>query len=573
MRNPGPVSQTRRERQTDAIAEAKQKLFPPLRNRILAQAAEALSGERPDIAEPLVAKVLQANARNPDALNLLADIRRRQNRFDEAERLVAQCVELSPRSAGFRYNYAVILRRLDRFDDALARIEELLKDEPQNPLFREQRAVLLAHLGRHAEALDCRRTLAEENRGSAELWLEYAHSLRGLGSGADCVAAYHHALALSPSSISIYLHLANLKTYRFSAQEILEMESLIARHGLSATERGDLHFALGKAFGDEARYAKSFEHYAKGNALRRIGAEYDCEAIATHRQNCEQGFTREYFSSRTGWGSRATGPIFIVGMPRSGSTLVEQILSSHTAVEGLGELPNLDTVVGKRLSAFAPDLPAHELRIGGRFEFRRGLLEILARAIEQTDAQHFRNMGEEYLELTSQQRASKSPYFSDKGLRNFGHIGWICVALPNAKIVDARRHPLDCGWSCFRSHFPGGQAFGHRLSDIGHVYANYARLMGHFDRVLPGRIHRVIYEDLVAEPEAEIRRLFAYLELPFEDECLRFHENKRAVKTLSSEQVRTPLYQEGVGQWKPYEGYLGPLKLSLGTVLANYRQP
>jgi hypothetical protein len=394
--------------------------------------------------------------------------------------------------------------------------------------------------------------------------------LRAAGSTDACIAAYRRAIELAPASSAVYLHLANLKTYRFTAAEIAQMEQRLATPGVSGAERADLHSALGKACADEHLYAKAFDNYAKGNALRRLGIDFDPGRLAAHRRNCEALFTREFFESRKGWGFPDPAPIFIVGMPRSGSTLVEQILSSHSAIEALGERPDLDVVAGRLLARKEEGHPEHEFWIGGWFEFREGLIRAFPRVVEALNSDEARGVGEEYLTLTRSRRDAGLPHFTDKGLRNFGYVGLIHLALPNARIIDVRRHPLDCGWSCFRSHFPGGQPFANRLSDIGQVYAEYVRLMTHFEKVLPGRIYRLIYENLVADPEAELRRLFEYLGLPFEDGCLRFHEKQRVAGTLSAQQVRTPLYRSGVGQWRPYEEWLGPLKTALGGTLRAY---
>lgn len=559
------------EADTDLFAEARHRLFPPLRNNMLARAADALAANRSDLAEPLISKVLERSPDEADALNLMADVARRERRFEDAERLLAQCVALAPNSPGFRFNQAVILRRLDRFEEALEHLNGLLRADPRNPLYRNQLAMVLRAMGRHEEALVYFQKLAEENPDAVALWIDYANALRNAGLGYNCVAAYHKALALSPSSLSIYSHLADLKTYRFMPAEIAQMESQLARSDLSAADRGNLHFALGKAYDDEAQYAKAFDNFAKGNALMRIGNEYDAENLTAYGQTCERIFDEQFFRERSGWGSASGAPIFIVGMPRSGSTLMEQILSSHSAIEGLGELPNLDNVVGECFSELEGGRSASDFRITGRFEFRQGLVESIPRVLPRLGADDFRTLAENYLELTSRRRSVSRPHFTDKGLRNFGHVGTIAVVFPRAKIIDMRRHPLDCGWSCFRSHFPGGQPFAHRLADIGRVYANYAKLMAHFDRVLPGRVHRVSYEDLVSDVELEIRKVFEFLDLPFEERCLRFHENRRSAGTISSEQVRTPLYQSGIGQSRHYESRLGPLKASLGEVLENYR--
>lgn len=553
----------------DPFAEAKSALLPPLRNRTLAQAAAALTEGRPDIAEPLVSRHLKKHPRDHEALNLLADVARRAGRFEEAENTLVRCLKLSPNSAGYRYNYVLVLRRRNKFEQALAQLDELLSLDPRSPIYRNQKAALLRILGRHADALSYRRELVEEYPTLPDVWLHYAHALRGLGSNDQCVAAYRKALELSPSLIAAYSHLASLKTYRFTAVEIAQMEAQLGRPDLSVQDRADLHFALGKALGEEKSYAKSFDNYAKGNALRRLGVDFDPKLLTAHRLNNQSLFTEAFFRDRQGWGCDSRAPIFIVGMPRSGSTLVEQILSSHSSIEALGELFDLDVIVGETLGRTEGDAP-HLYWIGGWFEFRKGLVQAFSRVVSRLDTGDFRRMGEEYLEVAGSKRRLGRPFFTDKSLRNFGYVGLIHLVFPNAKIVDARRHPFDCGWSCFNSDFPGGQPFATRLSDIGNHYANYVRLMAHFDRVLPGRVHRVIYEDLVANPETVVRQLFEYLELPFEEQCLRFHENERAVATLSSEQVRKPLYKSGIEQWRPYEEWLGPLKVALGPVLEAY---
>jgi predicted Zn-dependent protease len=554
----------------DSFREAREKLFPPLGNKLLAQASDALAQGQIDAAESLVSGFLEKKPRDPAALNLMADIARRAQRFEEAENLLSRCVELAPDSAGYRFNFAVILRRREKYDDALAQLDVLLARDPQNPLFCDQKATVLALLGRQAEALPYRKALAEEYPHLADVWLAYGDVLRGAGSVDECIDAYRRTIACDPDSSAGYLRLADLKTYKFAPLETGQMEKLLSRPGLPAEERADVHSALGEAYDDAEQYAKAFAHYAKGNALRRMGIVFDPQRLATHRVNCEAIFTREFFEARKGWGCPSRAPIFIVGMPRSGSTLVEQILSSHSAIEGIGERPDFDLVVGRLLSRREAGRPEHEFWISGWFEFRAGLVEALPRALETMSSAEVRSIGEDYLESVRTKRTTDRPFMADKGLRNFGYVGLICLALPNARFIDVRRHPLDCGWSCFRSHFPGSQPFANRLGDIGHHYANYVRLMKHFDEVLPGRVHRLVYENLVADPEQEIRRLFDYLELPFEEQCLRFHENRRIVRTLSAQQVRTPLYRSGVGQWLPYDEWLGPLKSALAETLPEY---
>jgi len=312
-------------------------------------------------------------------------------------------------------------------------------------------------------------------------------------------------------------------------------------------------FALGKALEDAAEYAESFAHYQNGNALRLERVPYSADDHSARVRRSKALYTRDFFREREGWGAEATDPIFIVGLPRAGSTLIEQILSSHSAVEGTMELPEILSLTRElRKRTAAPRSTAYH--------------EVLA----ELTAEELRELGERYLERTRIHRKRGAPFFIDKMPNNFAHLGLIHLALPNARIIDARRHPLACGFSGFKQHFARGQSFTYSLNDIGRYYRDYVDLMAHFDAVLPGRVHRVIYENMVEDTEAEVRRLLDYCGLPFEAECLRFFENARPVRTASSEQVRQPIYREGVDHWRHYEPWLGPLKAALGPVLDVY---
>jgi tetratricopeptide (TPR) repeat protein len=535
------------------LVEAGRKLFPPLHNPILAQAAGALAQNRTEVAEQVLSGFLREHPGDPAALNLMADLARRAERLEEAEQFLSRCIALSD-GTGYRFNYAVILRRLGKFEQALAELDKLLAREPRNPLFREQKAKILHDLDRHAEALVCREELAKEFPAAPEISLLYGDSLRSAGYPDQCVAVYRKAVDLAPNLGTVYPRLANLRGYRFTASDIEWLEKQLAIPGRPAEGRANLHFVLGNAYGDQKSYAKSFDHYAKANALQRAGVNSDPQRLTAFRQMCETLFTEGFFRERKGVGCSSDSPIFIVGMPRAGSTLLEQILSAHSAIEGLGEIPDFLEAIDELFHGAGGENP----------------LAAYERTVSRLSAADWRSRGETYLQLTRARRKLERPFFTDKSGSNFTNVGLIYLMLPKAKIIDARRHPLDCGWSCFRSYFPGGQAFSHDLDDIGRHYGDYVRLMAHFDRVLPGCIHRVLYEDLVADPELETRRLFEYLELPFEEQCLRFHENQRTVKTLSGDQVRQPLYKSGVGQWRPYEPLLGPLKAALGPVLEHY---
>ncbi|HKE97270.1 MAG TPA: sulfotransferase, partial [Povalibacter sp.] len=373
------------------------------------------------------------------------------------------------------------------------------------------------------------------------------------GRQESSIDAYRRSIALAPQLGEAWWSLANLKTVRFSSNDLTSMQEQVARQDLTPEDRFHFHFALGKALEDARAYPASFEHYAQGNALRREMISYDPQETTATTGRTMALFTPEFVASRKGVGCPALDPIFIVGLPRSGSTLLEQILASHPLVEGTQELPDIIAI-------------ANEL--GGR--------KTLSGTSKYPDMIHSLSydqllaLGERYLAQTRIQRKTNAPFFIDKMPNNWAHSGLIHLILPNAKIIDARRHPLGCCFSGFKQHFARGQQFSYGLEDIGRYYRDYVELMAHFDAVLPGRVHRVIYETLIDDTEAEVRRLLAYCGLEFDERCLRFYENDRAVRTASSEQVRQPIFRDAVDHWRHYEQWLDPLKLALGPVLETY---
>jgi tetratricopeptide (TPR) repeat protein len=394
--------------------------------------------------------------------------------------------------------------------------------------------------------------MSDDFSRSPEVWISYGSALRSLGQREESIAAYRRALALRPSFGEPYWSLSGLN-YGFSDIEVQEMQSQLARADVSGEDRMYIHFALGRVLGGKARYQESFENYARANAIKRMNVDYDPEALTKHVRACKAILTQEFFQARAGTGCDAQGPIFILGMQRAGSTLVEHILASHSAVEATAELPNISLLAEHIGESIAP---LH----GSNYP------DVLAKL----DAGTLRSFGEQYLETTRSHRKLGRAFFSDKMPYNFLHVGLIHLILPNAKIIDARRHPLGCGFSNFAMHFKSGALFAYRLAELGQAYANYVELMAHFDRVLPGRIHRVLYEDLVRDTEKEVRRLLEYVGLPFEKACLEFHTSQRAMDSVSSEQVRRPIYDDAIDQWRHYEPWLGPLKSALGPVLDAY---
>ncbi|MBP8080796.1 MAG: sulfotransferase, partial [Arenimonas sp.] len=385
------------------------------------------------------------------------------------------------------------------------------------------------------------------------IWMSNGHALKTAGHQERAIQAYRKAIALDPGLGDAYWSLANLKTFRFGADEIGTMRGFLRREDLGVEHRFHFEFALGKALEDAGEYAESFGHYLSGNASRLAVVPYSARENSARVARAKRVYTREFFEQRKGSGSAAPDPIFIVGLPRAGSTLIEQILSSHSAVEGTMELPEIISMT-------------RALRSGAQPGTQSGYHQALA----SLDSLGLQELGEQYLERTRVQRKCGTPFFIDKMPNNFAHIGLIHLTLPNARIIDARRHPLACCLSAFKQHFAQGQNFTYSLDDVGRYYRDYVDLMAHFDAVLPDRVHRVIYETMVEDTEAEVRRLLDYCGLPFEEGCLRFFENDRPVRTASSEQVRRPIYRDGVEHWRHYEPWLDPLKAALGPVLDAY---
>jgi predicted Zn-dependent protease len=518
----------------------------------LMSAASALAENRIPDAEALLRAHLRQHPTDVAALRMLAEVGARLGRQEDAEALLARCLELAPNFHAARQHYAMVLHRGNKPAEALVEIERLLAVDPDNPGYRNLKAVVLCRTGDYVPAIAIYEQLLAEYPGQSRVWLSLGHALKTAGQTERAITAYRKAIAIEPGFGDAWWSLANLKTVRFDDADIAMMRAQLQRSDLGAEHRLHLDFALGKALEDVGDYAASFGHYAAGNAQRLKLVPYRADDTTARLRRSQKIYTREFFEARSGYGSTAPDPIFIVGLPRAGSTLIEQILSSHSMVEGTMELPEIISIVRMlRQQAEGGDAPYHQV-------------------LATMDAGEMRALGEQYLERTRIHRKSGTPFFIDKMPNNFAHIGLIRLALPNAKIIDARRHPLACGFSAFKQHFARGQGFSYGLEDIGRYYRDYVELMAHFDDVLPGRIHRVFYEDMVADTEAQVRALLDYCGLPFEEACLRFFENDRPVRTASSEQVRRPIYREGVEHWKHYEPWLGPLKAALGPVLDAY---
>jgi tetratricopeptide (TPR) repeat protein len=539
-----------------ADAAYGQHIKTSTRDPRLMQAAAALCENRIAVAETLLREHLKAHPTDVSAIRMLAEVAARLGRNADAETLLARCLELAPSFSAARHNYATVLHRQHKVTQALTEVDRLLASEPGSPRHRILKAAICGSMGEYMSAIEIYASVLSEYPKQAKAWMSYGHALKTAGQQANSVSAYRKSIELAPNLGEVWWSLANLKTFRFSAADVESMRGQLQRTDLGAEDRFHFHFAIGKALEDAGTYAESFEHYAQGNRLRREGIKYDPDDNSAHVRRSKALLTREFFEQRVGWGANAPDPIFIVGLPRSGSTLVEQILSSHPLVEGTMELPNIPAIVRT---------------LGGRQRHVEGSTypEILA----TLTAEQFRALGERYLAETRIQRKTQQPFFIDKLPNNWAHAGLIHLVMPNAKVIDARRHPLGCCFSGFKQHFARGQHFTYDLAEIGRYYRDYVELMAHFDEVLPGRVHRVLYERMIDDTEAEVRRLLEYCNLPFDDRCLRFYENERAVRTASSEQVRQPIFREGVDHWRHYEAWLGPLKEALGPVLASWPDP
>jgi tetratricopeptide (TPR) repeat protein len=536
-----------------ADAKSPSRFIRPLRHPRLKEAAAALRDDRIETAEHTLVEFLEKHPENVDGLYLLAETLVRLGRIEDAEVPLARCIERAPEFDAARFAYAKALHQQGKFSLSEVHIEILVHNDPLNTRYRDLQTVVLTALGKHAEALACYGKLSEDSPGSGEIQIRYGHALRTMGLREECISVYRKVIGSFPARGDAYWSLASLDAFRLTSAEVNSMQALLARSDLTSENRVYVHFALGRALGNLAQWEKSFENFAKGNAIRRMDVVYDPDNTTERILGVRKLFTPAWFDALAGARCASPEPIFVLGMQRSGSTLVEQILASHPAIEGMGELPEF------------PQLAARpESRSNPNSEYRN--------KFDTDDPFVLQRLGERYLDKMRCRRKSARPFFTDKQPYNFWHIGHIHLALPNARIVDVRRHPMACCFSNFATLLGHGQGFTHRLGDLGRYYRDYVDAMAHFDRVLPRKIHRVCYERLVAEPETEIRRLLEYLKLPFEEGCLRFYDNRRAFDSASNEQVRMSIFTDGVGRWRNYEPWLGPLKEALGPALESWNE-
>ncbi len=514
--------------------------YPP---RLLAAAMAMNDGDVPR-AEPLLRAHLKEDPFDVFAIRLFAELAGRIGRYKDAETLLRRALELSPAFTAARANLALVLYRLNRPAEAIVELDVVTAEEPDDPGHANLAAAAYGRVGGFDEAIAIYEKVLKSNPDGPRIWMSFGHMLKTVGRQSDGIAAYRRAIDISATLGEAWWSLANLKTVRFDDADLAAMAGALEAADLEISDRLHLHFALGKAREERGEAAEAFAHYTSGNALRRGQLPYDADETTRLVDRLIEIATPEFFAARAGAGYDAPDPIFVLGMPRAGSTLVEQILSSHSMIEGTSELPDIPSLARRdpRYPINLPDIALGELA----------------------------GLGEDYLKRTRIQRRTDRPLFIDKLPNNWVHIVFILMILPGAKIIDARRHPLGCCFSNFKQHYARGQAFSYDLADMGRYYRDYVRLMAHIDRVLPGRVHRVIYERMVENTETEVRALLDACGVPFEPACLAFHQTERAVRTASSEQVRRPINREGIEGWQPFSPWLDPLVAALGPVLTEY---
>lgn len=502
-------------------------------------------------AEELVRQFLQQVPHHVEAMRLLADIGVRLGILDDAELLLDAAVQLAPDHLQLRVDYLQALRKRQKFAAAFEQASWLLEQRPDNPQFQSLYAIESMQTGDYDTAVAFLDKVLLRLPGEPTTLTTRGHALKTAGHQAQAIDSYRDALASDPRHGEAWYSLSNLKTYAFSDDELATMHALEQEGTLTPNDRVHLSFALGKAYEDRKIFEKSFDYYSRGNRIKKVQSRYDAQSMTTEMQLQKETVTPELIANMAGRGCAANDPIFILGMPRAGSTLLEQILSSHSQVDGTLELPNVLAL-------------AQRLRRGKRIS---GVSHYPA-VLHKLSASDLRAFGEAYIEDTRIHRQS-APFFIDKMPNNFRHVGLIKMMLPNAKIIDARRAAPACCFGGFKQLFAEGQEFSYDLADIGQYYRDYVDLMDHWHDVFPGEILLMEYEKVVEDIEAQVRRVLDFCGLPFEAACLDFHQTQRAVRTASSEQVRQPLYRSGLDQWRNFEPWLGPLKEALGPRFAE----
>jgi tetratricopeptide (TPR) repeat protein len=539
-----------RGKEADVAFEASFELDPV--RKMLALAAEHQREGRVQEAERAYRTVLRSDPKNVDALRLLGRVAFGAGRLEEAERLCRRAVEQAPDFVGAVVDLARVLKETHHYEESIAWFKKAIALEPTNVQAHFQLGGALAQAALTFEAIDAFKTVLKLKPEHAGAFLSLGHALKTVGRQEEAIAAYRECIRIKPDNGQIHWSLANLKTYRLTEEDIADMEARVASNDLSGESRVNFLFALAKAYEDGGDFENAWAHYAEGNSTQRMLEIYDPVRTEVTNDAIINVFDAEFLDRNTGLGNRDDAPIFVLGLPRSGSTLLEQILASHSRVEGTSELPYLQQVANSLSRNRADGVNYPE-------------------AVRELSGEHFQTLGHDYLELARLNRTEGTPRFVDKMPNNFPAVGFIHLIFPNAKIIDARRHPLDACVGCYRQLFAKGQSFTYDLTDIGEYFLQYQRMMDHWHEVLPGRVLTVQHEEVVHDLDTQVRRILDYCELPFEDACLNYYETDRPIRTASSEQVRRPVYTDSLGFWRHYETHVDELVEVLEPVLDRYQ--
>ena len=512
---------------------------------------QILNEGRLGLAERQCRAFLKKNPTHTYAMSLLSEIANRLGYFDDAEFLLEKAVEFKPNDGDLRMQYAAILRKKQKFSKTMEQVNILCDQYPDNPIYQAQKASEIMQNGDHLQAIKMFDDILHKNPYNFSTHTSKGHAQKTLGKTDKAIKSYQSAYQIKPDHGEAYFSLANLKTYSFNTDELNSMRNQVERVDLSLRDKSYFHFALAQACESIGEYDEAFLHLAKGNKIKNDQSKYSIERMDAELQAQIDVCDEDFFKDLGSGGHATKDPIFILGLPRAGSTLVEQILASHSLIDGTLELPNILSI-------------AQSLRGDDIY----GKLGNYPKSMKSLSLEQRESFGKSFIEDTRMHRKD-APMFTDKMPNNFRHIGLIHLIMPNAKIIDARRYPLDCCFSMFKQLFAQGQEFSYGLAEAGSYYRSYVKLMDHWDKVLPSKILRVNNEDVIEDLEGQVKRMLDFLELPFEEECISFHETDRSVRTASSEQVRQPINKKGMGRWKPYAKNLRPLLESIGEELLH----
>ena len=510
---------------------------------------QILNEGRLGMAEAKCRAFLKKNPTHTYAMSLLSEIANRLGYFDDAEFLLEKAVEFKPDDGDLRMKYASILRKKQKFAKTMEQVNILCEKFPDNLNYQALKASEIMQNGDHEKAITLLDDILSKNPYNFSTLTSKGHAEKTLGRTEQAINSYQSAYQIKPDHGEAFFSLANLKTYSFTSEELGNMREQVKRVDLSLRDKAYFHFALAQGCEVNGEYDEAFFHLENGNRIKNNQSQYSIERMDNELQAQMDICDEEFFKDLGKGGYNTKDPIFILGLPRAGSTLIEQILASHSMIDGTLELPNILSI--------AQSLRGDDV-YGKEGNYPKSMRSL---TLEQRES-----LGKGYVEDTKMHRKD-APMFTDKMPNNFRHIGLIHLIMPNAKIIDARRYPLDCCFSMFKQLFAQGQEFSYGLAEAGSYYKSYVKLMNHWDKVLPGKILRVNNEDIIDDLEGQVKRMLEYLQLPFEEECITFYETDRSVRTASSEQVRRPINKEGMERWKPYSNHLKPLVDSLGREL------